>query len=92
MGLSVLVVFRQVHGLGLARVAGEALLGPVLISGLVGTVLLGPGAWLTSERQWLEGAAALTMGGLLYAGVFAVFILTPPERAALRGVVRRLRR
>ena len=92
MGVCVLVVFRQAHGLGPARVAGEALLGPVAVSALVGAILLAPGAWMAFEKQWLAGAIALGLGGLTYAGLWFRLVLTPLERETLLAFARRTRR
>ena len=92
MGASVLLVFRQAHGLNPARVVSEALLGPVLLSALAGAVLLGPGAWLLGEARWLAGTAAFGIGGLIYAGFIVRFVLSGAERTAVFALVGRLRR
>lgn len=83
MGVCVLAVFRQAHGVGARLIASKVLLGPVLLSAFAGMLLLAPGAWALFEGFWFAGTATLALGGLVYAGFIARFVLFPEERAAL---------
>ncbi|MHA7820565.1 MAG: lipopolysaccharide biosynthesis protein [Erythrobacter sp.] len=92
MAVCVLAVFRQAHGVRVRRLVSEALLGPVLVSALAGTLLLAPGAWVLSGKQWFAGIAALGLGGLVYAGFIMRVVFLAEERAALVALVTGWRR
>lgn len=76
-------VLRRAHAISLRQLLHKAIIGPVLVSGLMGGAMLAPGAVLLGQSHWIGGSFALLAGALLYGLALYRLVLSPEERARL---------